>query len=228
LWTITSKPRVPTSSSRQSSRNPGLPASVAGARFSSAVPEAESATFEVSADTRLHRLHQTLQAALGWSNSHLFEIRACDVGWGLPSPDWLDGPRDARKVRLIDVLEDAGTKTLRYLYDYGDGWEHTIKVERMIPADTASPYPRLIEASGRCPPEDVGGPWGYAEMLEALADPDHERHAEILKSVGGDFDPHAFDAEPLCAKVAALANRWSRKLAGAKKRRPADQRSGRA
>jgi hypothetical protein len=175
---------------------------------------------EVPADIKLDRLHLTLQAALGWTNSHLFEIRARDVGWGIPSPDWPDGPLDARKVKLIDVLEDAGTKTLRYLYDYGDGWEHTIKVERMIPADTNIAYPRLIEASGRCPPEDVGGPWGYAEMLEALADPDHERHAEIREWVGDDFDPHAFDAEPLRANVAALAKRWSRKPA-AKKPRPA-------
>jgi hypothetical protein len=175
---------------------------------------------EVPADIKLDRLHLTLQAALGWTNSHLFEIRARDVGWGLPSPDWPDGPLDARKVKLIDVLEDAGTKTLRYLYDYGDGWEHTIKVERMIPADTNIAYPRLIEASGRCPPEDVGGPWGYDEMLEALADRDHERHAEIREWVGDDFDPHAFDAEPLKANVAALAKRWSRKPA-AKKPRPA-------
>ena len=173
---------------------------------------------EVPADIKLDRLHLTLQAALDWTNSHLFEIRARDVGWGLPSPDWPDGPLDARKVKLIDVLEDAGTKTLRYLYDYGDGWEHTIKVERMIPADTNIAYPRLIEASGRCPPEDVGGPWGYAEMLEALAAPDHERHAEIREWVGDDFDPHAFDAEPLRANVAALAKRWSRKPAAKKPR----------
>lgn len=82
---------------------------------------------EVPADIKLDRLHLTLQAALGWTNSHLFEIRARDVGWGQPSPDWPDGPLDARKAKLIDVLEDAGTKTLRYLYDYGDGWEHTIR-----------------------------------------------------------------------------------------------------
>ena len=93
----------------------------------------------VPADIKLDRLHLTLQAALGWTNSHLFEVRARDVGWGQPSPDWPGGPLDARKASLIDVLEDAGTKTLRYLYDYGDGWEHTIKVERMaIPKPTSS------------------------------------------------------------------------------------------
>jgi hypothetical protein len=124
------------------------------------------------------------------------------------------GPTDRstlEKARLIDVLEDAGTKTLRYLYDFGDGWEHTIKVERIEPAEPDVLYPRLIEASGRCPPEDVGGPSGYGEMLEALEDPGHERHAEALEWLGEDFDPNAFDAEPLKADVATLAKRWARK-----------------
>ncbi len=129
----------------------------------------------------------------------------------MPSPDWPDGPRDARKAKLIDVLEDAGTKTLRYIYDYGDCWEHTIKVERMTPAEPNLVYPRLIEASGRCPPEDVGGPWGYAEMLEAIADLDHERHDEICEWLGEGYDPTAFNAAAREVEVAVLATRWSRK-----------------
>jgi hypothetical protein len=112
---------------------------------------------------------------------------------------------------LIDVLDDAGTKTLRYLYDNGDGWEHRIKVERMAPAESDVLYPRLIEASGRCPPEDVGGPWGYGEMLEALEDPNHERYAETIECLGEDFDPNALDAQRLKADVASLAKRWARK-----------------
>src|ERR1700680_1297086 len=79
----------------------------------------------------------------GWTNSHLYEIRAGDVGWGMTDPDWGDGPLGARKARLIEVLEDAGTKTLRYLYDFGDGWEHTIKVERLLDPDHGVVYPRL-------------------------------------------------------------------------------------
>ena len=173
---------------------------------------------EVPVDIKLDRLHLTLQAALGWTNSHLFEIRARDTGWGLPSPDWPDGPLDARKAKLIDVLEDVGTKTLRYLYDFGDGWEHTIKIERMTNPEPDVAYPRLIEAAGRCPPEDVGGPWGYGEIIEALEDPGHERHAKIREWLGDDFDPHAFDAQPLKAEVAALAKRWSRKPTAKKAR----------
>jgi Plasmid pRiA4b ORF-3-like protein len=175
---------------------------------------------EVPADIKLDRLHLTLQAALGWTNSHLYEIRARDVGWDLPSPDWPDGPLAARKAKLIDVLEDVGTKTLRYLCDYGDGWEHTIKVERMAPPESDVLYSRLIQASGRCPPEDVGGPMGYGEMLEALEDPRHESHAETREWLGEDFDPKALDAEQLKADVAAPAKRRARKPV-AKKPKPA-------
>ena len=115
---------------------------------------------EVPFDIRLDHLHLAIQAAMGWTNTHLYEIRARDVGWGIPDRDWGDGPLDARKARLGDALEDVGIKTLRYLYDFGDGWEHTIKVERLIEPELGVLYPRLIEASGRCPPEDIGGPWG--------------------------------------------------------------------
>jgi Plasmid pRiA4b ORF-3-like protein len=86
---------------------------------------------EVPLTIRLDRLHEVLQAALGWTNSHLYELRTQDVGWGIADPDFGDGPLDARKARLIDVLEDLGIKTMHYLYDFGDGWEHTIKIERI-------------------------------------------------------------------------------------------------
>jgi len=69
-------------------------------------------------------------------------------------------------------------------------------------------YPRLIEAKGRCPPEDVRGPWGYAEFLDALKDSEHERHAEMLQWLGVEFDPDAIDAEALAADVEALAKSW--------------------
>jgi pRiA4b ORF-3-like protein len=173
---------------------------------------------EVPFDIRLDRLHLVIQAAMGWTNTHLYEIRARDVGWGIPDREWGDGPLDARKARLGDVLEDVGAKTLRYLYDFGDGWEHTIKVERVVDPEPGILYPRLIEANGRCPPEDIGGPWGYAEFLEAIGDPKHERHAEFKEWLSDDFDPNIVDAGWLAAEVAVLAKRWSRKPAAKRQR----------
>jgi hypothetical protein len=175
------------------------------------VEPAVTRRIEVPLAIRLDRLHLALQAAMGWTNSHLYEIRARDVGWGLPDPDFGDGPLDARKARLTDVLEDTGAKTIRYLYDFGDGWEHAIKIERITNADPSAPYPRLIEASGRCPPEDVGGPWGYAELLEAVADPKHERYAECMEWVGEAFDPKIADTERHAHALAALAKQWAKK-----------------
>lgn len=173
---------------------------------------------EVPLTIRLDRLHLVLQAAMGWTNSHLYEIRIGDVGWGVPDPDFGDGPLDARKTRLIDVLKDVGTRSLTYLYDFGDGWEHTIRLERVTEAIPGVAYPRLIEATGRCPPEDVGGPWGYREFLETIADPDHEEHDDTVTWAGGEFDPNIVDVDNLKAAVAALAKRWSRSSGSPRKR----------
>ena len=173
---------------------------------------------EVPLAIRLDRLHQVLQAALGWTDSHLYELRARDIGWGVPDPDFGDGPLDARKARLLDVLEDVGVRSLKYLYDFGDGWEHTVRIERVTDAVAGIAYPRLIDATGRCPPEDVGGPWGYREFLEAIADPDHEEHAERLEWVGGHFDPSDAGVDTLAQAVNHLAKKWTRKPTGPRKR----------
>ncbi len=157
---------------------------------------------EVPLTLKLDRLHLVIQAAMGWSNYHLYEIRAGGTGWGEPDPDGIyDGPLDAKKVRLLDVLEDTGAKSFKYLYDFGDGWKHTVKIERIGDPVPGVLYPALLQVEGRCPPEDSGGPWGYADFLEAFADPDHERHGEMIEWIGEDFDAIAVDAGALAADV---------------------------
>ena len=172
----------------------------------------------VPGGVRLAKLHEIFQAAMGWTNSHLYEIRARDVGWGMPDPDFGDGPLDASKAQLIDVLEDVGVRSLKYLYDFGDGWEHSVRIERVTDAVPGMTYPCLAEATGRCPPEDVGGPWGYREFLDAIADPDHEEHAERLEWIGGSFDPTAVDFQGLSKAVETLAKKWTRKPSASRKR----------
>src|ERR1700751_410204 len=166
---------------------------------------------EVPLTIRLDRLHLVLQAAMGWTNSHLYEIRAHEVGWGRPDPLFGDGPLDASKARLIDVLEDVGTRSLKYRYDFGDGWEHSGRIERITDAVPGIVYPRLIDAAGRCPPEDVGGPWGYREFLDAVADPNPQGHAERLPCIGRNFDPNDVDAEALAQAVHGLAKKSTRR-----------------
>ena len=164
---------------------------------------------EVPLTIRLDRLHLALQAAMGWTNSHLFEFRAGEVGWGVPDPDFGDGPLPAASATLFDVVEDTGARTIRYIYDFGDDWEHRIALERTCEAEPELLYPRLIAAQGRCPPEDVGGPWGYAEFLAAIGDPEHEEHERLLTWYGGPFDPHQPDIEQLAAALERLARRWA-------------------
>jgi hypothetical protein len=172
---------------------------------------------EVPLTIRLDRVHLVLQAAMGWTNSHLYEIRAGDVSWGRPDPYFGDGPLDASKARLVDVLEDVGARSLKYLYDFGDGWEHSIRIERITRAMPGIACPRLLEAAGRCPPEDVGAPWGYREFLDAIADPTHQEHAERLQWIGRHFDPNDVDAEALAQDVHSLAKKSTRRPSARKR-----------
>ncbi|UXT82647.1 plasmid pRiA4b ORF-3 family protein [Agrobacterium tumefaciens] len=160
---------------------------------------------------RLDRLHDVLQEAFGWTNSHLYEFRIRDIGFGVPDGGF-DDPIDARKETLLAAIEDIGAKSFKYLYDFGDGWTHTVKIEKTFPATPGFDDPFLLEAVGRCPPEDVGGPWAFEEFREALADVNHERHQELLEWWGSsDYDPSQVDARNLGENVEALATKWKRR-----------------
>lgn len=166
---------------------------------------------EVPVDIRLDCLHEVLQAALGWENYHLWEFRTENEKWGIPDPDWPDGPPDGRTVTLEEVIQDSKEKTFLYLYDFGDGWQHTIRLTGVKDRDPSWFYPVLRDASGRCPPEDVGSPWDYEEFLEALSDPEHERHDELREWAPEDFDPNEVPVLELKAATAALAKKWAGK-----------------
>ncbi|WP_457813099.1 plasmid pRiA4b ORF-3 family protein (plasmid) [Sinorhizobium meliloti] len=150
---------------------------------------------------RFDRLHEVLQAAYGWSNSHLYEFRIRDVGLGIPDGGFED-PIDARKATLLSAIEDIGARSFKYLYDFADGWTHTVKIAKTFPviADLNDPF--LLDAVGRCPPEDVGGPWRYEEFREALANKNHERHDELVAWWGSaDYDPAAIDVSAVFAPL---------------------------
>lgn len=170
---------------------------------------------EVPLAIKLSELHLVIQVTMPWWNYHLYEFRFRGVGWGIPDPGFGfgDGPLDARKVTLLDVLEDTGAKSLKYLYDFGDGWEHAVKIEKIVEADPGATYPRLLDAKGRCPPEDVGGPWGYPDFLEAIADPKHARHAEMIAWRGPGFDPETVDIADIEKNLAKFAQKMTSKAA---------------
>jgi hypothetical protein len=172
---------------------------------------------EAPVDIRLDDLHLAIQMAMPWENYHLYEFRVGrTLSWGIPDPDVHgfspdDEQLDAAKATLADLLDQAGRKAFKYVYDFGDDWEHSIKVEAIAEGAAGVAYPRLIAAQGACPPEDVGGPWGYADYLEAIADPKHKCHAEMIEWSGPGFDPAVVDETAIQKSLAALANRLARR-----------------
>jgi hypothetical protein len=145
-------------------------------------------------DCTLGDLHELIQAAMGWENCHLHQFIVGDVRYGIPDPEL--GLKNEAKVRLSQIVPQGGTPfRFRYEYDFGDGWLHDILFEDCPPNDVGQKYPVCLDGSRACPPEDVGGVWGYAEFLEAIAGPKHERHRELLEWIGGEFDPEVFDAK---------------------------------
>ncbi|MFI1332737.1 plasmid pRiA4b ORF-3 family protein [Streptomyces sp. NPDC020845] len=154
---------------------------------------------QVPADLTLDRLHLVIQRAMGRENyhMHLFETLAGDCGRRDSEP----GHRDERKVPLCAVAPAVGDK-ISYTYDFGDDWVHRIEVEKVLPRDPGTAYPRCLTGRRACPPEDCGGPWGYANFTEAIADPGHEEHNELLEWVGGAFDPSHFDIEEINKRLA--------------------------
>lgn len=175
---------------------------------------------EVPAGMTLKELHAVIQAAMGWDDAHLYQFhvgRETIAGPGMGGGGFgLQRAIGAGRVRLDD-LAARGVKHFAYLYDMGDSWEHRLQIEKLLPADPAASYPRLIDGAGHCPPEDVGGIPGFYEFLDAIADPDHPDHEDRLDWYRGAFDPNDLDTKRLHKHLARIAAR--RKRAPAKRAR---------
>ena len=126
-----------------------------------------------------------IQAAFGWTNSHLhqFEIDGKHYSQGLPDGGFVDLDfENESKVKLSQLLANAEKKTRWiYEYDFGDSWRHEILFEGNPGAVPKVKYPQCVDGKRACPPEDVGGPWGYPDYLEAIANPKHPEHEEQLE-----------------------------------------------
>lgn len=161
------------------------------------------------ADITLPRLHRVFQAALGWTNSHLHEFVISGVRYAEPDPD-LAGELeqvDERRVVLSKAL-GMNARSFDYVYDFGDDWHHLVVVEDRRP-DMASAAATVFCTGGEnaCPPEDVGGPPGYANFLAAISDPRHEEHQNYMEWSGGHFDPARFDQTAVNRALLILADR---------------------
>ncbi len=153
---------------------------------------------EIPADITLYRLAAVIICAMGWHGGHLHQFLMGEKYYGIPDDEFPSDfeTHDERETLLKDLVE-AGTRRLVFAYDFGDGWEHAVELEKTSSPQKGAKYPRCTAGARACPPEDCGGPPGYEDLLEAVRDPNHAEHEEMREWIGGDFDPEAFDPEGL-------------------------------
>lgn len=147
-------------------------------------------------------LHVAIQDAMGWLDYHLHEFEILNpstdsmVNIGLPDDDF------GRRVLLGWNQKIADYFTMEnpsadYMYDFGDGWEHRIQLEKILPREKNVTYPVCIKGKRACPPEDCGGVGGYEHFLEIIKNPEHDEYEEMLEWAGGAFDPEHFDPKEI-------------------------------
>jgi hypothetical protein len=164
---------------------------------------------EVPADLTLAQLHRVLQAAMGWTDSHLHMFMHDGVAYGDSRRDLDLGCLNEKTTRLSDLLWEP-KDWMEYEYDFGDGWRHRIVLESSRGVAEWQP-PRLLAGKRACPPEDVGGLGGYEDFCEAMAQPAHPEHQALVEWHGRPFDPNAFDLEAASAALAKLRLRPGRR-----------------
>ena len=154
----------------------------------------------VPSNIDLAGLHQIIQIAMGWEDYHMhqFFINGEYYGHNISEMDDMEW-NDEQGAVLSSVFPGEKSKII-YEYDFGDGWVHEILLEKILPLDKKETLPTCIKGKRACPPEDCGGIWGYENLLEALADPKHEEHEEMLEWIGDTIDPEAFSVEEVNAQ----------------------------
>jgi len=154
----------------------------------------------ISSEDNLYDLHCAIQNAMGWLNGHLHTFYKGSDYYGmiLEEDDFMDfaETKDETKFRIKEVLSMEGD-TLDYTYDFGDNWDHKIKLEKIITEKVEGQLPRCIKGKNTCPPEDVGGLWGYYDMLEALQDKEHPEYQHYMEWLGDDWDPTYLDLDDI-------------------------------
>jgi hypothetical protein len=159
-------------------------------------------------DVTIERFHELMQTAMGWTNSHLHQFHV--DGERLTDPEFVSGEfEDFGAIgyegkRLSDWISDSHTWRACYEYDFGDGWMHDIVLESQSDAEPGVTYPRCIDGDRACPPEDVGGAWGFVDYVKAITDPEDDQHEDLLEW-GGSFDPAKF-------KISTTTNRMRKRL----------------
>ncbi len=152
-------------------------------------------------------LHDIVQIAMGWTDSHLHEFTIGERVYGMPDAGYDFDDRRVYKdssIRLKTVIE-RGVRRFHYLYDFGDHWEHDVIVEEVRDGEAGIEYPAFVEGARRCPPEDVGAARGFMSFLEAVLDPAHREHRETMEWYGKPYDPADIDERLVRLRLQTIA-----------------------
>jgi len=151
----------------------------------------------VPEDITMADLARILLAAMGWNNSHQHLFRVGDEAYGTADDDAPEDEIDESEVSVSETL--GGHERFAFDYDFGDGWEHEVVIEKRTPSSVE--FAECLDGQNACPPDDVGGPGGYEDFLAALADPALEAHDAYLEWIGGSFDPSRFELDAVNAEL---------------------------
>lgn len=159
---------------------------------------------QVPGEMTLAELHDVIQTVMGWEDCHLHEFQVAGSRYMPAAYDELDLPAayDEEAVQLRDVVQREKAR-LRYTYDFGDDWRHTLTAEKILEPEPGVQYPRCLAGERACPLEDCGGPWGYSDILEARKHPEDPQLAELLEWAGR-YDPEAFALKAVNARLRHL------------------------
>jgi hypothetical protein len=164
--------------------------------------------FLVPGSISLPTLHRVIQEVMGWENCHLHVFRFGEKRFGDPDPEFPSDMRNQRGRRLREFIREEGA-VFGYQYDFGDDWEHVVVIERIV-IGTEVKEAVCLAGERACPPEDAGGPPGYMEYLEALQDPSHPEHEQMVEWRGPSFDPERFDLAKINRRLSMVSRKRRR------------------
>ncbi|MBI3582193.1 MAG: plasmid pRiA4b ORF-3 family protein [Nitrospinae bacterium] len=163
--------------------------------------------FQVESNVTLGRFHKIIQAVMGWWDGHLHQFRVGNTCYTNLDPEEdlerFDDARDEDEAKLSSVMNQTRKKII-YEYDFGDGWEHDILLEKVIKSKELVRYPTCIAGKRSCPPEDCGGVWGYQNLLDVLKNPNHPEYKEMREWVPEWFDSEEFELDEVNEALRAL------------------------
>ncbi|MEN9063103.1 plasmid pRiA4b ORF-3 family protein [Ponticoccus litoralis] len=162
---------------------------------------------EVSLTTNLRALHELIQGVMPWENYHLYQFTVGERDYGEPSPEdaaWGHKVYHAKNMRL-ETLVGRGVAEFEYTYDFGDNWQHRVVIEHVEVADPDVDYPLYLGGERTAPPEDVGGPPGFVDFVEAMGNSRHPAHKDMIRWYGRPFNPRDFGETTVAATVRDIA-----------------------